>query len=304
MMSGADSALRDVIRESMRDLLETGGVIFGQNLTDVGWVANTIPPIEHPGYCELPISEVGGVGISVGSALADRPTVFISRYHGYLWLNLAPIATYVAPSGSAFRIQRFPFMLRAIADNGALGPIAGGSWLSLLNQVPDVWLVAPVYPKDWMFIWRKWVAERRPIIVAEHRQTYDFCDPEPCSTDHKSLPVLSISGAALLMPELERLMEMKDLPVQTYRQLSIRPLVFEEEFVEHVSKRGKAVVVDPGRTDLGLSQIVAFELERRTGAKVLALGLQHGWQGYAPELVTDLQTAEVARDEIHAWLSE
>ena len=126
--------LRDQIKLSMQELIETqDGLIFGQNLTDVGWVAGTIPELPNSkNYVELPISDIAGPGIAVGSAISGRPTVYISRYQGYLWFNMAPFATYAAPARVVFD-QQCKLLIRSIADDGSLGPIAAGSHFSSQN---------------------------------------------------------------------------------------------------------------------------------------------------------------------------
>ena len=54
--------LRDQIKLSMQELIETqDGLIFGQNLTDIGWVAGTLPELPNSkNYVELPISDIAG----------------------------------------------------------------------------------------------------------------------------------------------------------------------------------------------------------------------------------------------------
>ena len=155
--------LSEAIRKSMEFHLSMGGLIFGQNLTDVGWVANTLPPFEnHPGYIELPITDIAGPGISVGAALSGKPSIYICRYQGFLWLNIMPFATYAASCRRVFD-QDCPVMIRAIADDGSFGPISGGSHFSLALQTSELKVVAPVIDTDWDNIWTNFASSKDPI---------------------------------------------------------------------------------------------------------------------------------------------
>ena len=171
----SNSSLRSGICNSMESLLiEKNGLIFGHNLTDVGWVAGTIPPLpEHPGYIELPITDIAGVGIAVGAAISNRPIVFISRYQGYLWFNLAPLATYASVSRTVFN-QDCWIMFRSIADDGALGPVASGTYLSLATQILGLRVVAPVTKLQWKEVWKQFLSKKDPMFVSEHRSTYEI----------------------------------------------------------------------------------------------------------------------------------
>ena len=60
-----EKTLRDTIKEiTKKHLKKFKSMVFGQNLTGVGWVDNTLPKLyEKDGIIELPMNDVADGGI-------------------------------------------------------------------------------------------------------------------------------------------------------------------------------------------------------------------------------------------------
>ena len=71
--------LRETIKEITKEHLKKNkSFVFGQNLTGVGWVDNTLPKLyEKDGVIELPMADVAGGGIVTGAALQGRRPIYI-----------------------------------------------------------------------------------------------------------------------------------------------------------------------------------------------------------------------------------
>jgi pyruvate/2-oxoglutarate/acetoin dehydrogenase E1 component len=279
-------------------LIKNEGLIFGHNLTDVGWVAGTIPEIpEHPGYVELPITDIAGVGIAVGASLAGKPVIFISRYQGYLWFNLAPIATYAAIADTVFEQESW-IMIRSIADDGAFGPIATGTYLSLAAQIPNLDIVSPTSPSEWDEIWSHFLSNRKPIFVSEHRSSYPNSKSIELHTDQPDIVILSIGGNAINYEKLSSLLSNEDLICSVFNLLWIKPLKFPVHFFENLSKAKRCLILDPSFKEYGLAQSVAQVLSDFTAIPISVIASKHGFPGYARELRSSLITEEEVINEI------
>lgn len=298
-MSGNFLDLRNQIKNSMSEHLnDNGGLIFGHNLTDIGWVAGTIPELpEHSGYVELPITDIAGVGLAVGASLAGRPVIFISRYQGYLWFNLAPIATYAAISRTVFEQESW-IMLRSIADDGALGPIASGTYLSVAAQIPSLDIVSPTCPEEWKEVWSHFMSNRRPIFVSEHRSTYTNMQSMELHSDQPEILILSIGGNAIDFGKLQSFLSSKDLKCSIYNLLWIKPLKFPSMFLEKLSYAKHCLILDPSFEEYGIAQSVSRVLSEFSSIPISIIASKRAFPGYAKKLRSSLITAEQVIYEI------
>jgi pyruvate/2-oxoglutarate/acetoin dehydrogenase E1 component len=282
-MKSSPQVLRDAIKTSMHSLLsEYNGLIFGHNLTDVGWVAGTLPAIpDHPGYVELPITDIAGIGIAVGSALSAKPVVFISRYQGYLWFNLAPLATYAAISRTVFE-QDCWFMMRSIADDGAFGPVASGSYISLATQVPELNVCAPSNTEEWDEIWRYFLSHKQPLFVAEHRATYENDNSLSPKVAKPEVTILAIGGAAARLREINELLNAANISNNCFNILWLKPLKLKEEIRSSISESKLLVIIDVGRIEFGIS--AEIERQLKSGIKTITLSGNDHVPGYSDKL--------------------
>jgi pyruvate/2-oxoglutarate/acetoin dehydrogenase E1 component len=279
-------------------LNENEGLIFGHNLTDVGWVAGTIPELpDHPGYVELPITDIAGVGIAVGASLAGKPVVFISRYQGYLWFNLAPIATYAAIADKVFEQESW-IMIRSIADDGAFGPIATGTYLSLAAQIPNLEIVSPTSPDEWNQIWHHFVSNRKPMFVSEHRSSYQNSERFELRSDQPDIIILTIGGNAIKPETLKSLLLNEKLTCSIFSLLWIKPLKFPPNFIEDLSTAKRCFIIDPSFKEYGLAQSVAHVLSEFTSIPIAVIASKYGFPGYAKELRSSLITEREILNEI------
>jgi len=68
--------LASTIKKITQNHLENNnGLLLGQSISAVGWVNNTVPDCQ--GIVELPMTDVAGAGIAVGTALVGRRPIFV-----------------------------------------------------------------------------------------------------------------------------------------------------------------------------------------------------------------------------------
>ena len=297
--------LRDQIKLSMQELIETqDGLIFGQNLTDVGWVAGTLPELpDSKNYVELPISDIAGPGIAVGSAISGRPTVYISRYQGYLWFNMAPFATYAAPARGVFD-QQCKLLIRSIADDGALGPIAAGSHFSIATHVQDLRIVSPVSPQEWSDIWRFFNKNSEPIFIAEHRSTYDNVSRIEKFKTICDVVVLSIGGTSQLVQEISSKLNQVGISNSYANILWIKPFHLKSELLKIIHNSKLCVILDPEDAEFGIGNSIKSELNKKMSTKIINIGSKVGFPGYSKNLSSKFVKIESVIDLIRRNLDD
>ena len=298
------TSFRNSINTTMRKLLtEYNGLIFGQNLTDVGWVAGTLPELpSHPGYVELPISDIAGPGLAVGAALTCRPVVYISRYQGYLWLNMVPIATYAALARKVFK-QDCKLMFRSIADDGAWGPVASGSHFSIALQVPTLKVVAPICPKNWEEIWHEFITNNDPIFVAEHRGTYELEELKVYKDSKPKIVVLFVSSTWLSADSLSKMLESQGVKHYFENIFWIRPVKVSAETLSIIKQTQKCLIVDPCSENSGIGRRVqSFVEESCPNAVVKVVGNNEFFPGYSRDLRSKVVSSESIFDALKLML--
>lgn len=299
----SNSSLRSEICNSMESLLvEKNGLIFGHNLTDVGWVAGTIPPLpEHPGYIELPITDIAGVGIAVGAAISNRPIVFISRYQGYLWFNLAPLATYASVSRTVFN-QDCWIMFRSIADDGALGPVASGTYLSLATQILGLRVVAPVTKLQWKEVWKQFLSKKDPMFVSEHRSTYEIDYEFEVHSKAPKVVVLSIGGTFINLRDVSSKLQEKKINHSAHSLLWISPIQISANVIEEIVKSSLCVILDPGSKDFGVGAGVQQYLSELCQTKIIVIASKEKISGYSSNLKSSIASSETIVKQILKYL--
>jgi len=299
----SNSSLRSEICNSMESLLvEKNGLIFGHNLTDVGWVAGTIPPLpEHPGYIELPITDIAGVGIAVGAAISNRPIVFISRYQGYLWFNLAPLATYASVSRTVFN-QDCWIMFRSIADDGALGPIASGTYLSLATQILGLRVVAPVTKLQWKEVWKQFLSKKDPMFVSEHRSTYEIDYEFEVHSKAPKVVVLSIGGTFINLRDVSSKLQLKKINHSAHSLLWISPIQISANVIEEIVNSSLCVILDPGSKDFGVGAGVQQYISELCQTKIIVIASKEKISGYSSNLKSSIASSETIVKQILKYL--
>jgi pyruvate/2-oxoglutarate/acetoin dehydrogenase E1 component len=283
-------------------LIEKNGLIFGHNLTDVGWVAGTIPPLpEHPGYIELPITDIAGVGIAVGAAISNRPIVFISRYQGYLWFNLAPLATYASVSRTVFN-QDCWIMFRSIADDGALGPVASGTYLSLATQILGLRVVAPVTKLQWKEVWKQFLSKKDPMFVSEHRSTYEIDYEFEVHSKAPKVVVLSIGGTFINLRDVSSKLQEKKINHSAHSLLWISPIQISAIVIEEIINSSLCVILDPGSKDFGVGAGVQQYISELCQTKIIVIASKEKISGYSSNLKSSIASSETIVKQILKYL--
>jgi pyruvate/2-oxoglutarate/acetoin dehydrogenase E1 component len=241
------------------------------------------------------------VGIAVGAAISNRPIVFISRYQGYLWFNLAPLATYASVSRTVFN-QDCWIMFRSIADDGALGPVASGTYLSLATQILGLRVVAPVTKLQWKEVWKQFLSKKDPMFVSEHRSTYEIDYEFEVHSKAPKVVVLSIGGTFINLRDVSSKLQEKKINHSAHSLLWISPIQISANVIEEIVKSSLCVILDPGSKDFGVGAGVQQYISELCQTKIIVIASKEKISGYSSNLKSSIASSETIVKQILKYL--
>lgn len=272
--------IRDVTRKHLQ---ENRGLFLGQCVSAVGWIGGTVPELtEQEGIVELPAADVAGPGIAVGAALVGRRPIFTIRYQGFMWYNAAPLLNYAAKSKELWGIP-CPVLVRAIAMEGGIGPVASACHHSMVMRMPGMPVAAPMTPGEWLSVWEWFISHDDPLYVSEHRRSFPIdYEMEPLIHRRADITLLAISAARLNALEAVKLLQAEGILCNLLHLLWLKPFSAAPILLESLRATGLGLVIDSDFEIAGASRSIAYELMHGAGVPVHALGLEDRTAGFAP----------------------
>jgi len=303
-MAEKSKPLREVIKEVTRYHLEhENGLVMGQCLTAVGWVGGTLPEIyEDGGMVELSMADVAGGGFAVGAALAGRRPFYVIRYQGFNWFN-APIVVNYACKSKELWGRSCPMLVRSIAMEGGIGPVAGSSHHSLYYRMPGIKIYSPMTPGEFRTTYQEFMADDSVFYVSEHRGAFpnseeleDIVFPDP---DYVLCPISITRFAA---QEASQKLLREGLKVAVHHIFRVKPLGHSKKLLESLRRsRFGGCVLDDDYPD-GIAKAIGFDLGQQSGARMSVLGLPEKSAGFVeavdnlppdPERIIDLVRSQI-----------
>jgi pyruvate/2-oxoglutarate/acetoin dehydrogenase E1 component len=290
----------DTIREiSRRHLEENNGLLLGQAITAVGWINNTVPDCR--GIIELPMTDVAGAGIAVGTAMVGRRPIFVVRFQDFLILNGSPLIFYAAKS-KELHGRSTPIFVRAIATDG-IGPVHSGVLHSVFMHFPGFRICSPMTPGEYRAIWDDFMAHDDPMIVSEHRSS--FANTRELSDlvyDDAAVTLYPISATRFAAEEAAAQLLSEGIKCNVLHILWLKPFAADRRLVEPLLSSRRGIVIDAGHEIAGASRSIAYELTQATGIPVSALGLEDKTKCLCPPLKNETPTAERIAEAVRTRL--
>lgn len=267
--------LRETIRQLTNAHLDAGHIVCGQNLSAVGWVGGTLP--ERTDMVELPNADVAGSAFAVGMALAGKRPVFIVRYQGFNWLTAWAVVNYAAKSDALWG-RPCPMLVRSIAMEGRIGPVAGSSHHSLFYRMPGVRVYAPMTPGEWAGMYREFMmpGASEVFYASEHRGAWGN-DTELLNIQHDKnaqISIYAISITRFAAMEAQTRLSREGIRADLLHISQLKPLLVPPPF------SAKVLVLDDDYEGGAMSHI-ALELHRVFGTETHVLGLPNRTAGFA-----------------------
>ena len=275
-------SVREKIKEIVHyHLTSLKSLCFGQCLTAVGWVGNTLPELyEEDGMVELTTADVANGGFVVGAALKGLRPIYVVRYQGFQWFNAPIIINYAAKSKEIWGIP-CPLFLRSIAMEGGIGPVAGSSHHSIFFRMPGIKIISPMTPNEYQSTYEHFLSDDEVYYVSEHRGSYNNeKELEDTYTHNCDIVLFPISITRFAAEEAKKELEKNGLIVSIFHQLWIKPFIVKDPWKEclNSSKYG-GLVLDDDYQD-GVSRSIAHQLMLESNKKVFTLGLEDRTAGF------------------------
>lgn len=271
----------DTIKRLSLAHINNGNKLLGQCLTAVGWVGGTVPELpNHENIIELSMADVAGGGIAVGASLFGNRPIYVVRYQGFLWYNLISVVNYAAKSKFLWGVE-CPLIVRAIAMEGKIGPVAGSSHCSLAYRMPGIRIVSPMTPREYEKCWEELLQCSDPTIISEHRKSYSVNYETPIIKPKN--PVINLFTISATRFEAMKAIEKSKLTIGFYPIVNIKPLTHLDELVQLTNNAEYgSLILDDDYVD-GIAKSIAYDIMIRTNKPVHVLGLKNETSGFSDE---------------------
>ncbi|OGS38246.1 MAG: hypothetical protein A2551_03920 [Elusimicrobia bacterium RIFOXYD2_FULL_34_30] len=272
----------ETIKEITRKHLEeNNGLLLGESISAVGWVNNTVPNCK--GIVELPMTDVAGAGIAVGTALVNRRPIFVIRFQDFLILNGSPLIFFAAKI-KELHGKCAPIFVRAIGAEG-LGPVHSGVLHSIFMHFPGFRVCSPMTPAEYIEAWEDFIKHDDPMICSEHRTSYlNTAEMKNVLKKNADVTLYAISSARFEAIKAAELLEKEGIISNIVHIMWLKPFKITNGMTKPLHQSNLGLVIDSGYEIAGASRSIAYELNQATGCCVKALGLFDRTKCLCPEL--------------------
>lgn len=241
---------------------------------------------------DTPISEAGMVGIAVGAAMAGRRPIVEIMFADFLTLVMDQLVNHAAKINyltlGGFTV---PMVLRtAVGVGGVLGSTHSQTYWSWPANVPGLKVVAPSTPADAKGLMTAAIRDNSPVLFFEDRMIYNAKGPVPDREHVVEIGKGDIkrNGDDVTLIALSRMMQVAmkaadeldkiGISAEVVDPRSIMPLD-RELLIESVAKTGRAIVMDGGHLEYGITGEIAATVAEGAfdylDAPVMRLGAPH-----------------------------
>jgi len=252
-----------------RHLDDHQSLLFGQAISAVGWVNDTVPDCKN--IVEFPMADVANMGLAVGAAISGVRPMVVIRFQDFMWLNSSPLVNYAAKARDIFGLS-VPIFVRALAQEHA-GCTHSGVLHSLFMHMPGFRICSPMTPQEYETIWEDFMTHDDPMYVSEHRSSFANTQEFENSDHPADVTLIGISAARFHLEEAAAHLADHGVTCNMAHVLWLKPFQ-NDHLVRALANSRMGLVVDAGFETCGAAQAVAYDLMWRTGRPVKALGLE------------------------------
>lgn len=274
----AKTVAETITQITRRHLEENGSLLFGQAITAVGWVNQTVPNCKN--IVEFPMSDVSNMGIACGAAISGIRPIIVIRFQDFMWLNGSSLVNYAAKSKDIFGTPT-PVFVRALAQEDA-GCTHSGVLHGVFRHVPGFRICSPMTPREYEQAWDDFMSHDDPMFVSEHRSSFNNTE-EFTNTYHRAdVTLIPISATRFNVDDAIRLLADDGIACNVAHVMWLKPFK-PDHIIKALSNSRMGLVVDAGFETNGVSEAIAYSLMWQTGVPVKALGLCDRSVGVSPE---------------------
>jgi pyruvate dehydrogenase E1 component beta subunit len=276
--------IKEITRKHLND---NNGLLFGQAITAVGWVNNTVPDCKN--IIEFPMSDVSNMGIACGAAITGRRPMIVIRFQDFLWLNSSTLVNYAAKSKDILGTGT-PIFVRALAQENA-GCVHSGILHSIFMHTPGFRICSPMTPKEYQQAWDDFMAHDDPMIVSEHRASFANTEEFSNSDNEADITLMPISSARFNVDRAVELLNSQGIKCNVAHIMWLKPFR-KEHLLKSLANSKAGLVIDVTFETCGAARSIAYELMLQTGKSVKALGIEDCSVGVSYESRNPTPSAE------------
>ncbi len=296
-------AIREALAEEMRR--DARVVILGEDVAEAGTpfkvLSGLVEEFGTSRVIDTPISEAGFTGVAVGAAMTGMRPVADIMFGDFLTLTMDQMVNQAAKihymSGGKLKV---PMVLRTTM--GAARRSAAQHSQSLhvwLSHVPGLKVVLPSTPYDAKGLLKTAIRDESPVVFIEDKMMFRLKGPVPAEeytipfgvADIKrpgtDVTIVATSSMVQTALEAARLLEPLGISAEVIDPRTTSPLD-RATIVESVKKTSRAVVVDEGHQQYGvtaeIASIIADEAFYHLDAPVKRLGAMDVPVPFSPPL--------------------
>jgi pyruvate dehydrogenase E1 component beta subunit len=265
-------AVREALAEEMRR--DSRVVILGEDVAEAGTpfkvLSGLVEEFGTDRVIDTPISEAGFTGVAVGAAMTGLRPVADIMFGDFLTLTMDQMVNQAAKihymSGGKLRV---PMVLRTTM--GAARRSAAQHSQSLhvwMSHVPGLKVVLPSTPYDAKGLLKTAIRDDNPVVFVEDKMMFRLKGPVPA--DDYTIPfgvadvkrsgtdVTIVATSSMVQTALgaARILEDAGISAEVIDPRTISPLD-RRTIIESVKKTSRAVVVDEGHLQYGVTAEIA-----------------------------------------------
>ena len=265
-------AIREALAEEMRR--DPRVVILGEDVAEAGTpfkvLSGLVEEFGKNRVIDTPISEAGFTGVAVGAAMTGMRPIADIMFGDFLTLTMDQLVNQAAKihymSGGKLKV---PMVLRTTM--GAARRSAAQHSQSLhvwLGHVPGLKVVLPSTPYDAKGLLKTAIRDDNPVIFVEDKMMFRLEGPVPsgdytipfgvADIKRSGTDVTIVATSSMVQTALgaARLLEEEGISAEVIDPRTISPLD-RDTIVESVKKTSRAVVIDEGHLQYGVTAEIA-----------------------------------------------
>ena len=297
----AKISLRETIRQIMAEHLnKNNGLLFGECVSDPSGVAGTIP--ENKNVIDLPMTELGGADIAVGSALAGRRPIFVVRFQDFMLMNGSPFIFFAAVVKEMHNLTA-PVFIRALA-NDHFDATHSNVLHSLFMHFSGIKVAAPCTPEEYWQVWKSFLSDDVPYYISEFRDTFDNTEEmEDITVADADINIWGISICRQRIFDAIKILNKFGIKANIFNIVWLKPFDVEK-YLPYLKAVPRGLVVDSGREICGACEAFAYRLMKLLpGAYVDVLGVKDKIKTTNPNCYNEIPTVEMIISKVQKLLS-
>lgn len=225
---------------------------------------------------DTPISESAIFGLAVGAAMNGLRPVVEVMFGDFITLVMDQLVNQAAKihymSAGGFRV---PLVLRtAVGVGGNLGPQHSQSFHAWVAHVPGLKVVMPQSPADAKGLFKSAIRDDNPVVFIEDRTTYNTKGPVPegdvtvpigqaaVVREGRDVTIVAVSRMMRQALAVAESLAGEGIEVEVIDPRTIVPLD-RETILDSVRKTSRALVLDAGHLDYGVTGEIAATIAER-----------------------------------------